>query len=147
MTGKTRGTARWLEHDADIRLELRAPSLEGLFLIAAEALVRVMIEDEEPGIEPAPPERSRSIRLEGEDRESLLVAWLNEIIFLVDEGTLLPRSIRKIRIDDRSVTAEAVGTAPGEGCRLVREIKAATYHGLRIRNTDGCWSGKVLFDV
>ena len=135
---------RWLEHDADILLEVEAPSAERLFALAAEALVEAMLDE---GAAVAEREHRR-VRLRADGREVLLVAWLNEIIYLVCDGVFLPASVRLTELTGSSLEAMLAGETPdGSRHRLAREVKAATYHDLEVSETDGLWRGRVLFDV
>jgi SHS2 domain-containing protein len=134
---------RWLSHDADILLEVRARSLEELFRAAAVALVGSMVDTRT-----VTREDRRTVRVEGTDRESLLVAWLNEIIYLVSEGVFFPAAIGSLRIERTSLEADLHGecATPADE-RLQREVKAATYHDLQVSRAAGGWETRVLFDV
>ena len=90
----------------------------------------------------------RRVRLRADGREVLLVAWLNEIIYLVCDGVFLPASVRLTELTGSSLEAMLAGETPdGSRHRLAREVKAATYHDLEVSETDGLWRGRVLFDV
>ncbi|MFH1680480.1 MAG: archease [Candidatus Eisenbacteria bacterium] len=140
---RRREGVRWLGHDADLRLAVRAVSRERLFVLAAEAVARSMIDGD-------PPEESdrRTIRLEADDAEALLVSWLNEVIYLVTGGVFFPATVRSLEIRGCSLVAEHAGVSRGP-CfpPLAREVKAATFHGLRIAEGNGTWRGTILFDV
>jgi len=141
QTEKSR--VRWLSHDADIPREVKAPSLEALFRAAGAALAASMVETK--ALER---QDRRSVRVEGVDRESLLVAWLNEIIYLVGEGIFFPTGALSLRIDESAVEATLVGERGSRSDpRLRREVKAATYHDLSVRRTGAGWETRVLFDV
>jgi len=140
MTG--RAETRWLEHDADLRLRVRAPDPESLFAAAARAVVEASVEGAIRG------EERRRIERAEPDRESLLVAWLNEILYLLSEGRFLPARIERIEIAGNVLGATLAGgpADPSEN-RFVREIKAATFHGLAVERAGAVWTATILFDI
>src|SRR5918998_100990 len=74
-----------LDHTADVGFELRTSTLEGLFDEARRALLMVVFE--------LPPEEGRDgreILLSAPDRETLLVRWMNEIAYLIQDGRFVP---------------------------------------------------------
>lgn len=91
--------------------------------------------------------RSEPFGFEAEDRESLLVMWLEEAIFrLSARGELLTEA----RFSEASAkalrgTARWRPLAKGERPRL--EVKAATYHGLKVLRRAGRYSATVILDV
>ncbi|MBN1825633.1 MAG: archease [Candidatus Eisenbacteria bacterium] len=137
-----RATVRWLRHDADLRLRLRAPDPESLFLAAARAVVAASVEGTLSGTD------RRRVALSEPDRESLLVAWLNEILYLVSSGGFLPAGVEGLRLGGGDLSAELIGGPPDPSRhRFLREIKAATFHDLSVVKTGSVWSATVLFDV
>lgn len=136
-----------LDHTADVGFELRAPTLEGLFEEARRALLMVVFE--------RPPEEGgekREIQLSAPDLETLLVRWLNELTYLVQDAGFVPVAA-EIQIRTRD------GTNPSLDARLSGaplmlekygwqgEIKSATFHGLDVANDDGGWHARVILDV
>ncbi len=90
----------------------------------------------------------REVRAEGEDLEELLVAFLGELLYLHDAEGLLFRRARVLEGPDRQVRAEVLGEPfdPGRH-RIERQIKAVTYHGLRVQKTRGAWRATVILDI
>jgi SHS2 domain-containing protein len=131
------------EHTADIGLAARGRTLEELFENAAMGLVDLMVD---------PAGLREDTRLEvsvsAQDRDALLVAWLNELLYVLDARGVLPRRCRVTRISDTDLTAELWGErVDRERHTLRRLVKAATYHGLRVANTDGRWEARVILDL
>ncbi len=143
MDGDRMESVRWLEHDADVLLEARAASLGRLFAVAGEALAGLML------VGPPPPaEEKRSVRVSAEGTDDLLVAWLNELIYLIAGRIFFPAEIRTIRLSERLLEAELAGAGGGSSFpELAREVKAATYHELEIAEGRSGWRCRVLFDV
>jgi SHS2 domain-containing protein len=136
-----------LDHTADVGFELGAPTLEGLFEEARRALLMVVFE--------RPPEEGedeREIRLSAPDRETLLVRWLNELNYLIQDTGFVPVGaeieIQKTEGADLSLEANLTGTPLDlEEYGWQGEIKSATFHGLDIVNDDEGWHARVILDV
>jgi SHS2 domain-containing protein len=126
----------WRSHTAEIELRVVAPSENGVLADAADAFGRYVELDR--GGEPA----RHELDLEAPDRGSLLVALLEELIFLADtEGFVPDRS--ELCVDG----ARLFGTLEGRRTRIDPIVKAATYHGLRFERNGDVWDARVVFDV
>jgi SHS2 domain-containing protein len=130
---------RWIEHTAELQLELHARSEAAVFREAVHALRELLEEDE-----PATGERvERTVEAEATDRGALLAEWLAELVFLAETEGLIPDDARDLVVGEDSVTAVVVGRT-SEPRHLV---KAVTYHDLELhRDSDG-WRGNVVLDV
>jgi SHS2 domain-containing protein len=136
-----------LDHTADVGFGLRAPTLEELFDEARRALLMVVFE--------RPPEEGRDegeIRLSSPDLETLLVRWLNELTYLIQDTGFVPTGA-KIEIRgtdgvDLSLEARLAG-APLllEEYGWQGEVKSATFHGLEVADDDEGWHARVILDV
>ena len=131
------------EHTADLGLRIRAADLDTLFAEAAMALFSAIVED----LGTIRPERMIEVRLEEEDRELLLFDWLKALLYHFDAGHLL-----FARFAVRVSGGEMVGTAWGEPLDRSRhvldhEVKAITYHGLRLTEVDDGWEAEVIVDI
>lgn len=131
------------EHTADIGLVARGRTLEEVFTHAAEGLVDMMVDPR--GLRD---DRRLEVTVSAPDREALLVAWLNELLYLLDTRGLLPRRCRIIQLSETSLTAEVAGeTVDPQRHNVRRMVKAATYHGLHLTQTDGQWEARVILDL
>ncbi len=132
---------REVEHTADRALRVWAQDLTSLFVGAAKGMYSLMgeLEDEGPVAT-----RWRKVSLEGDDRETLLVDWLNELLFLAETEGLL---FVDFEIESLNETA-LVGRAGGVPMEVTKaDIKAATFHNLEIVNDGTGWSTVITFDV
>jgi SHS2 domain-containing protein len=131
------------EHTADLGLRIKAPSVEGIFEEASEALLSVLVEN--PGevrADPADP-----IRLEGHDLRLLLVDFLGELLRRFDAGGLLTSRCR-VTLDGAGLAARTWGErADIARHRLDHEVKAVTYHGLRLERDGRGWLAEVIVDI
>lgn len=130
----------FVDHVGEVHLRVRAGSLAGLLAEAGRALAEVALGQ-------PPPEAERKgdhIDLRATDREALLVDWLNELIYLAETRRQVPTRFDLIEVTDRRVLARLQTVPVAEAPSFV---KAATYHGLRIRRIDGGLQADVVLDI
>jgi SHS2 domain-containing protein len=109
---------------------------------AALALVAIAIE-----IESVRATGPYPVAAEGEDRESLLVNWLNEVLYYVDGRRV---AFRRFAMNDcRGLRAAGIGwgepRTQAHPARLI--VKGVTYHQLAIVQNDGGWQCQVFLDI
>ena len=128
---------RFVDHTAELGVELEAESRPALFQEALLAL-RELLGDEE-----AEEAVVFDVAVEAPDAAALLVAWLEELLYLAETEGLLPE--RAAGVD---VTATAL-RARVEGRRGAPRplVKAVTYHDLELRRTDRGWRARITLDV
>jgi len=136
-------SCRTFEHTADVGLEARADTLGELFEALAEGLLDVICVREQ-----VRPLEMRSAVVRAEDLEALAVDFLNDVRGLLETGRFLPAEVRVREIDDSIVVADYLGE-PFDMARheLRTEVKAVTYHELRIAPEGEGWIGRVILDV
>jgi SHS2 domain-containing protein len=131
------------EHTADLGLRVRAPDLDTLFAEAARGLFSVIVED----LDTVQPRERLDVRLEAEEREYLLFDWLRQLLANFDARHLL-FSRFEVHVDEGGLTGTAWGE-PLDPARHVldHEVKAITYHGLRVEPADGGWLAELIVDI
>jgi SHS2 domain-containing protein len=129
---------REIEHTADWALEVWAPDLASLLAEAARGMYRLM------GVVLADGARQRRrIELAAADRESLLVDFLAELLYLAESEGLAFDVLELEAAEDRL-------RAKLEGAPMrvhTRDIKAVTYHHLEVRDTERGVETRIVFDV
>jgi SHS2 domain-containing protein len=131
---------RWIEHTAELQLELRARSEAAIFRQAVHALRDLLEENDEPT---AGARAQRTVEVEATDRGALLAEWMAELVLLAETDGLVPDEARDLVVGEDSVTAVVVGRT----CAPRHRVKAVTYHDLELhRDRDG-WHGNVVLDV
>ncbi len=120
---------RWLEHTADLAVELWAPDEPALLLEGARALVLALTEGTEL---PTPDEpRQHDLTVDALDREDRLVRFLDEVLYLATvEGFLTLGGALRLREEPDGAHLEASLRGVAASDLLVQEIKAVTYHEL-----------------
>ena len=129
-----------VEHTADLKIRAWAPDLGGLIEQAARGMIDLMIEGN-----PAPQQHVQ-VTGTGRDAEETLLDCLREIHILPELEGLLPVTVHVRHADPNRVTAD-VGVVPMGDELIGEDIKAVTYHDLRIRREDEGLVVEVVFDV
>jgi len=117
-----------LEHKSDTGFLVRAPSLARLYVDAALALT-----DHLARLNTISDETRNQISLTAADKESLLVNWLNEVLYLFEQRKFLSKRIVLDQFDGKKISA----TLWGSDYNPIKhghasEIKAVTYHQLEL---------------
>ncbi len=128
-----------VEHTADRALRVWGRELPDLFAGAARGMVRLMAD-----LDGLVATRWREIRLEALDRETLLVAWLNELLFITESEGLLLVEFRCKSVTETTLVAWVGGT-PARA--TMAPVKAATFHDLELVQDGAGWSTLVTFDA
>jgi SHS2 domain-containing protein len=94
------------------------------------------------------PSFTREVSVSAADRESLLVVWLQELIFWFEVEDELYTDVEVREVTDTSLTATLRGRKLGsEIVQIGAAVKAVTYHGLSVRQVSDGWEAVLLFDV
>lgn len=133
-------TVEVIEHPGEVRVRLRAASFGDLAAAAGATLAELQLRRPPP----AAGDAWREIPIRGRDREALLVHWLNELIYLAETERWVGTEFAPIREADTELVMRARGvaveTAPSQ-------VKAATFHGLRILPTSSGVEADLVLDV
>lgn len=131
------------EHTADIGLHIYGATLVDLFIHAAQGMESLMV----------PPEQVRAVTVReiavtGRDVLSLLIEWLNELVYLFDTIHLLFCDFEIDIITETCVAGRAFGE-PYDAQRheLSSAIKAVTWHEAAINRTPGGYQARIIFDL
>ena len=131
-----------IDHTADIGIIARGKDLPTLFSNAAAGMLSLLID-----VDTLRQDTSKEIRLEAGDRETLMVQWLNEILYITYTERLVLCKF-DIVIEENRLAARCTGQEVDlKDNRIRREIKAATYHDLDIAQRDGGYWVKIIFDI
>jgi len=135
----------FFEHTADVGALVRGVTLRHLFENASKAMFDLICDRRTV----RPHQRVR-IAVQGATLEDLLVRWLSELLFRMETDGLLFSSFAVDRVDRALLRAR--GTARGEPIdrtrhRTRREVKAVTYHQIRLIRGRSAWRVRIVFDV
>ena len=133
----------FIDHTADIGVTAYGADMKQLFANTARGLFSLITE-----LNKIEPIEKYNVQVNAPDREALLVNWLNELIYLFEaKGLLFKRFDITLLTDTR---LKAIGY--GEKIDLTKhelktQVKAATYHMLKIEQNKEGWKAQVIFDV
>jgi SHS2 domain-containing protein len=130
-------------HPSDIGLSVFGDTLEQLYENAAYGLFDTLC-----NLEKVKENSKVEVNVNGDDKEGLLVNFLNELLYLQAVKGWLFRSFKINKFVNNSIQAVAWGEPyQANNHEIYREIKCATYHNLKIRQEDGLWRVDIVFDV
>jgi SHS2 domain-containing protein len=132
-----------IEHTADIGIVAYGADIKQVFANAALGLFNLMAD-----LENLKENTKREIELSAEDIEVLLVEWLNELIYISEVEHIIFKRFEVKELSNTQLKAICFGEKikPGQH-RLKREIKAATYHMLKLNKEDGSYKVRIIFDI
>jgi SHS2 domain-containing protein len=128
---------------ADKGIRAWAPDVPALFRATALGLWSLMVDP--AGVARAGEER---VAVEAGDRETLLVAWLNELLYLHEVRAFAGADATVHAVSETALAASVWGeTLDPARHQLVGHVKAVTYHDLRIVQDERGWEAQVVVDV
>jgi SHS2 domain-containing protein len=137
---------QFFDHTSDIGVRLTGRTREALFASAAVAFT-----DTITAIKAVEPRRPEEVVVAAPELDLLLVDFLSELLYRFDTRGWVTREAQ-IELRERDGGWALEGTLLGEKLDAARHrvkilIKAVTYHGLHIIETDGEWQANIVFDI
>jgi len=134
------GRYKIINHTADTGIEVEGKDLKEVFFESYKGLYKIA------GVEKGKKERKDKVKIVADTYEELLIKFLNELIFYIyGEGKYY--DVKKIEIKkDRGFKLE-VEIEKYEIKKFEKEVKAATYHNISIKNKNGTFTTKIIFDL
>ena len=136
----------FLEHTADVAVRVYGATLKELFTSAALAMFAVLVAKKSN--RPAAVLKEVSIEKNEETLEDLLKGWLDELLFYFSAQHLVLHRIKTLSVSEDSVQAKILfdGFDP-VFYETKNEIKAVTYHELKVEKIRNRWRAHIIFDV
>ena len=132
-----------IDHTADIGIVAYGADIKQVFANAALGLFNLMAD-----LGNLKEDTKRQIELSAEDVEVLLVEWLNELIYISDVEHIIFKRFEINELSNTQLRAICFGEKIKSGQhKLKREIKAATYHMLRLNKENGSYKVQIIFDI
>lgn len=137
------GSYAYFEHQADMGIVGRGPTIEEAFSQAARAMFNLMVE-----VDQVQPKQKVSLQCQGNDLAELFVEWLNH---LLSEADIHRMAFSRFQVDTLS-SSHLTGTAWGEPLDRQRhrpktEVKAATYAMLFVGQEEGQHVARCVVDL
>lgn len=135
----------FFDHTADVGVRCRAANLDELFAEAGRGLFSVIVANLE-AVRPVEPTRVELAASSGR-LDDLMFDWLAELLYRFDTRRHL-FSRFEVRVEQTGLKATAWGE-PMDRARheMHREVKAITYHGLKVERRPEGWLAEVIVDI
>ena len=131
-----------IDHTADVGIIAYGSDIKQAFANAAKALFSLITE-----LDSVEEVLHRDIELTATDEESLLVEWLNELIYLFDTENIIFKRFDIAQLNNTQLKARGYGEkVDSSRHKLKTGVKATTYHMLKVDRDDG-YKVQVLFDI
>jgi SHS2 domain-containing protein len=130
-----------LGHTSEIGLRAHAPTLADLFRCLAQAMVALTGVEADADADPLLFE----VDLTAVDLENLLVDWLNEVLYLHEVSAIVPQQVTIHSLSPQAIETTITGRRALQFPDI--QIKAVTYHQLRVLEEQGRWKAEVFFDI
>lgn len=131
------------EHTADIGVRVRGKDLQDLFRNAGLAVFQISSRRQ---FTKNKAHTDIPIKLSADNLEELFVAWLNELLSLSSAKGLIFHNIKFNKLEDNALEALAIGSDINN-YKVNTEIKAATFHQLKLAQDASGWQAEVILDV
>lgn len=143
-----------IDHTADLGMEVFGDDLNQLFANAGLAFSEILTD-----VSKVNEIITKEIVVSENDLEQLMISWLHEILYYYEVDLLL---FNKVEINSIVATKQdgvpstngytLTATVSGEGFDhskhvVLTEIKAVTHHQIEVREKDGEWWARIIFDL
>jgi len=135
-----------LEHTADIGIAAYGKTKREVFINTAKGMFEIIA----GGTKDLKENFYDKIKLEADNPEGLLFAWLNELLYISETKLVILSKFKIKELSDYHIEAEVGGAKINPpSVKIEKEIKAVTYHRLEIKKDEesGLWSAQIIFDI
>ena len=135
-----------IDHTADIGIVAYGKTKKEVFINAAKGMFEIIAGENRDLKE----NFYDKIKLEAKSLEDLLIAWLNELLYISEIKLVILNKFKIKELSDVQIKAEVGGTKINHlSVRIKREVKAVTYHRLEVKKDEesGLWRAQVIFDI
>ena len=136
---------KFIDHTADIAVEITADSIEELFIVSAKAFKEAVIE-----LNPKSVLKNFYLVLDSHSLETLLVSFLNELNFRLINKRKIFININDVKIiqNDENYSLQCILQEDNiDEDKIKAEIKSVTYHQVEIKEKNGKYSTRIVFDI
>ena len=136
-----------IEHTADVGIKARGSTLTELFENAAKGMFAIIARE---GCNAQGSKVKKNIELDNnrDNFEEILVSWLSELLYIFNREKIYFNDFKISSLNYNSIKAEANGVNLDlYQSSLYTEIKAVTFHNLKINEDVDGFSCTIIFDV
>jgi SHS2 domain-containing protein len=131
------------DHTADIGLRITASTLAELLAEAGRGFSSLIVAN----LSEVRPVEERTIQVAGKEPDYLLFDWLNELVYLLDREHLVFSQF-DVKLSDSGISAICRGERLDRTRhQLEHEVKAVTYHDLKVEQIENGWCAEVILDI
>ncbi len=131
----------YLEHTADIKFQAFGKTLEKCYENAAYAVIDSLCDDK------IKKKIKKSFKVKGNDKESLMYNFLEEILFLFETENLLPSKVNvEINAGKNALKCEIKGDL-AKKYNIKTHIKSVTYNEMFVKKDSNGWICQVVMDI
>jgi len=132
-----------IDHAADMGITAYGKDIKQLFSNAALALFSLITD-----VRSIKEQLQHGVEINSENKDDLLVEWLNELIYLFDANHLLFNHFEIESLSNNKLKATCYGEKFNPARHRIKiDVKAATYHMLKIVQDSEGYSAQVIFDI
>ncbi len=132
-----------IDHTADVGIRAFGKDLSELFRNAAVGMFELMAD-----LDSVHPTQSQALSLAAEGVEDLYILWHQELLYRSSVDRCLYKEFSFEAISEKNLKSVIRGEPFHPKTQtLKKEVKAATYHGLKVARTKDGWMGEVIFDI
>lgn len=136
----------FIEHTADVAVRVYGASLKELFTSAAIAMYSILVAKK--GNRRGAVLKEITVNKTEEALEDLLKSWLDELLFYYSSERLILHRIKALEISEFTLSAKVLLETVDENYFDIKEeIKAVTYHELKVEIVRNKWRAHIVFDV
>ncbi|MCX7917607.1 MAG: archease [bacterium] len=130
-----------INHTADIGIEVYGKTIEEIFENSLNGLYRII------GVKSNGYEKEIEINVCADEIEGLLVKFLNELIYYIETQKIAGKII-KIKIDSKENRYNLYAKLKmGKIEKITKEVKATTYHNLKLEKINDGYKTSIIFDL
>lgn len=134
---------REIDHTADVGIEVTAPNERLLFERAAIGMFTILVSADE-----VRSDVEMRVSVEAPDRDALLVRWLSELNYVHQVDGFVLAAVEIEAIEESHLIARASGETYDPARHVIEcEIKAVTFHDMKITHDRNGWRVQVIFDM
>ena len=132
-----------IDHTADIGIKAYGKDLRELFVNAAYGMFDILAD-----LKNVRAKEQLAIKVEAPNVEELFLSWLSELLYQYNNKKIIFKEFLIEELSGKVISARAQGEKWDlHKHRLKAEIKAVTYHQLKVQKVKDIWQAEVIFDV
>lgn len=132
-----------IDHTADFGIEVKGTDQKSLFANTALAMFDLITSSSA-----LTGKNEYDLHVEGTDRCDLMVNWLRELLYLWNGKQMVIKEVTILSFSEKKLSATVTYDVFNPSIHEIKnEIKAVTYHQIKVSEKADAWEARVIFDV